>query len=401
MANQLTLLQINETANVGSHGRIAESIGLLAKSKDWRSVIAYGRSVSSSQNELLRIGNRLDIYEHLIESRLFDHHGLASRVATRRFINQLKELKPDVIHLHNLHGYYLNYQYLFEYLNSVQVPVVWTLHDCWAFTGHCGHFVMAGCERWKTGCGLCPIFRSEYPRAFFDRSARNYALKKALFEANSNLHIVCVSEWLAGLVKQSFLKDKDIRVINNGIDLDVFQPLSFRIGNRFRILGVSNVWTKEKGLFDFYRLRELLDPEFYDITLIGLKKEQISKLPKGIVGVERTKSASELAAYYSSASVFVNPTYADTFPTVNLEALACGSPVVTYNTGGSPEAVDAMTGIVVEKGNIQGLLDAIQEFSKKDRTELREACRNRAVSLFNKNDRFQDYINLYKELLHE
>ena len=207
MNRKRILLQINLSANVGSTGRIAEEIGKLAMEQGWRSLIAYGRFASTSESELIRVGTGLDIKEHLVVTRLFDNHGLSSRRATKNFIKQIDVLKPDIIHLHNIHGYYLNYWILFDYLNKTKIPIVWTLHDCWAFTGHCGHFIMADCERWKIGCGHCPITHTEYPKAFVDRSLRNYRIKSDIFCANQNLHIVTVSEWLEGLVRQSFLKD--------------------------------------------------------------------------------------------------------------------------------------------------------------------------------------------------
>lgn len=395
MNSPRTLLQINLSANVGSTGRIAEEIGKEAMGQGWRSVIAYGRFAGPSESELIRVGNGFDIKEHLIETRLFDNHGLSSRRATKKFIKQIEALKPDIIHLHNIHGYYLNYQILFEYLNKTNIPIVWTLHDCWAFTGHCGHFIMANCERWKTGCGHCPITHTEYPKSFVDRSARNYKLKSEIFGANQNLHIVTVSEWLAGLVRQSFLQEKDIRVINNGIDLNVFKPSPIKREGRYRVLGVSNLWSEVKGLPDIVRLRELLDKDKYEIVVVGVSKEQIANLPEGIVGIERTASASELAAYYSSANVFVNTTYADTFPTVNLEALACGTPVVTYKTGGSPESVDAETGVVVEQGDVNAMAEAIKMICDQGKEAYAEACREIAEQKYGKIDRYKDYLSVY------
>ena len=396
-----TILQINIVANSGSHGKIAESIGRLAIGKGWRSVIAYGRSATPSQNELIRIGGDKDIREHVLESRLFDNHGLASRKATKRFVKQLKELKPDIIHLHVIHGYYLNYKILFEYLNTANNPVVWTFHDTWAYTGHCGHYGSINCEKWKKQCESCPLTWKDYPRSIIDRSEKNFILKKQLFTSNNNLYIVAVSNWLKQDVEQSFFRGKNIRVIHNGVDLEVFHPAEQSTTGRYRVLGVASQWGSLKGLKDFYKLREVLPIEKYEIILVGLSKKQKLQLPQGIKGIEKTESVEVLADLYSSANVFVNPTYADTFPTTNIEALACGTPVVTYNTGGSPEAIDEKTGIVVEKGNIEGLLAAVETLSKKDRNELRYACRNRAEKLYNKDDRYQDYINLYEELLNE
>lgn len=393
-----TLLQINVTANSGSHGKIAEEIGVLAMSRGWRSVIAYGRWANPSKSELIRIGSDVGVKEHAIESRLLDNHGLASRKDTRDLVQKIKEIKPDIIHLHNIHGYYLNYRILFEYLNKTNIPVVWTFHDCWPFTGHCAHFVTAKCEKWREGCFNCPLLK-DYPKSFSDHSKKNYQIKKEVFTANNNLHIVAVSDWLAGLVRQSFFKDKDIRVIKNGVNLDIFKPSFFEGGVKNRIIGVSNVWTKDKGLQDFYSLRERLNQDAYEIILVGLNVEQIKSLPQGIKGIEHTESLSELVTLYSSASVLVNPTYADTFPTINLEALACGTPVITYRTGGSPEAVDKTTGIVVEQGNLEELTEAITEICRKDRDSISKACRMRAVQEFNKNDKYNGYLSVYQQVM--
>jgi len=400
-----TILQINLSANVGSHGRIAEEIGKAVMEQGWRSVIAYGRSANPSKNELVRIGSTFDVYEHLIETRLFDNHGLASRCATKRFIEKTKVLKPDIIHLHNIHGYYLNYRIIFEYLNKLDIPIVWTLHDCWSFTGHCGQYLMVDCRKWEIGCNNCPQHKEEYPSSYIDRSGRNYELKKSLFSANKHLHIVPVSEWMADNVRHSFFKNADVRVIHNGIDIQTFKPRTDRKKNtKTRILGVSNVWTAYKGLKDFYKLRDMLSEDDFDITLVGLTKAQILELPHGIIGVERTQSVSELADIYANSDFFVNPTYCDTFPTVNIEALACGTPVITYNVGGSPEAVDKATGWVVPKGDVEAIAAIVKRESIKDESEIevqRKACRERSVSEYNKEDRYKDYITLYKELLHE
>ena len=386
---------------MGSHGRIAEDIGSMVMSQGWRSVIAYGRAANQSKSQLIHVGSIFDIYEHILETRLYDNHGLASRTATKMFVQQIQEIKPDIIHLHVIHGYYLNYKFLFEYLNTVNVPVVWTFHDTWAYTGHCGHYGSINCEKWKRQCESCPLTWKDYPKSIIDRSKKNFILKKQLFTANNKLHIVAVSNWLKQDVEQSFFQGKNIRVIHNGVDLEVFSPAEQSTTGRYRVLGVASQWGALKGLKDFYRLREALPIEKYEIILVGLSKKQRLQLPQGIIGIEKTESVKVLADLYSSANVFVNPTYADTFPTTNLEALACGTPVVTYDTGGSPEAIDEKTGIVVEKGNIEGLLAAVETLSNKDRDELRNACRNRAEQLYNKDDRYQDYINLYKELLNE
>ena len=281
----------------------------------------------------------------------------------------------------------------------MDIPVVWTLHDCWPFTGHCTYFDSVSCERWKSKCHDCPLKRDYARSLFLDRSQRNYELKKSLFAANKNLHLIPVSQWLASLVKESFLKNADIQVISNGVDLSAFTLRERKNDGKFRILGVATSWGARKGLKDFYRLREHLDSQKYEITLVGLKPKQIKELPSGIQGIERTNSVDELAQFYSDADVLVNPTYADTFPTVNLEALACGTPVVTYRTGGSPETLTSETGVVVETGDIHGLVHTIENIRVKGKSSYTHACRERAEKFYNKEERFMDYIHLYERLL--
>lgn len=391
-----TLLQINVTANWGSTGKIAESIGVAALNQGWESYIAYGRYNNPSQSKLIKIGSQLDVYTHYAEQRVWDNEGLSSRSATKKLIAQIKEINPDVVQLHNIHDHYLNYRILFEYLNSTNIQVVWTFHDCWAFTGHCFHFVTKNCNKWKTECYDCPL-KSEYPKTLFDRSKKNYELKKYLFTSCKNLTIVPCSEWMANFVSESFLKEKRMQVIHNGVDLNVFKPVGNKNSNdKFHVLAVSNVWNKDKGLFDIYQLRKDLSSE-YNITIVGLSDAQIKELPDGIVGIQRTQNVQELVELYSSADVLINPTYADTFPTVNLEALACGTPVITYNTGGSPEAVDENTGVVVSQGDVL----ALKEFIEKMRLHplSSDLCRKRAEQYFDKNKCFNKYIQLYESLL--
>lgn len=391
------LLQINVTANWGSTGKIAESIGACAIKNGWESYVAYGRYSNESQSQLVRVGSSIDTYWHYGMQRIFDNEGLCSKRATKRLIAEIKRIAPDIIQLHNIHDHYLNYQVLFEYLNSTDIKVVWTFHDCWAFTGHCFHFVTKDCERWKTQCGSCPL-RNEYPKTLLDRSVRNYTLKKSLFAANKNLTIVPCSEWMANFVKESFLKDKQIQTIHNGVDLNVFAPTTkcTQTSETFKVLAVSSVWTLEKGILDIYQLREML-PEDVEIVMVGVSEKQQQQLPTGVRGIQRTQNIQELVELYNEADVLINPTYADTFPTVNLEALACGTPVITYNTGGSPEAIDEKTGVVVPQGDVRALADAILRMKAHPLSSV--DCRRRAEALFNKNDRYEDYIKLYESLI--
>lgn len=398
------LLQINITANWGSHGRIAEEIGQLAMQNGWESYIAYGRWANPSQSHLIKIGSMWDERLHGLQSRLLDNHGLASKTATKKLICAIKEIKPDLIHLHNIHGYYLNYPLLFDFLSNANVPVVWTLHDCWTMTGHCSHFMISGCDKWKTGCYACRELK-EYPSSWLrDNSSNNFRLKKYWFNLITDLTLVPVCNWLSGVVSDSFLKGNKMQRIYNGIDISVFKPkvnnaVSDNRKKKFRIIAVASKWTDRKGLSDIVQIRKLLDEDF-QITLVGLTLNQCKNLPSDIDGIVRTNSVRELAELYSSADVFINPTYEDNFPTTNIEALACGTPVITYRTGGSPEAIDENTGMVVEVGDINGLVDGIKKICQSDHKEdTRRLCRERAVKYFNKDDRYKEYLDLYQSLL--
>ena len=330
------LLQINITANWGSHGKIAEEIGNLAISRGWGSYISYGRWANPSKSKLIHIGSSFDEKCHGLQSRLFDNHGLASVKATKNFIKEIEKIKPDIIHLHNIHGYYLNYPILFDCLKRMQVPVVWTLHDCWPFTGHCAYFDFAKCERWKKGCySPCPC-KSEYPKTILcEATKRNYRLKKEVFNTIANLTLVPVSDWLGSLLKESFLKNYPIKVVKNGIDINVFKPADaievrkkYGIGFQPYLIGVASVWEKRKGFDDFLKLAKEISPKI-KLVLVGLDKNKLSTAQQnGIIGIPRTENVNELTALYSGAEMFLNLTYEDNYPTTNLEAMACGTPVL-------------------------------------------------------------------------
>lgn len=390
------LLQINECLHF-STGKITQQIGETAIKDGWESLIAYSsrQQACSSQSRIIKVGTPISPYIHYAENLFFDKEGLSSRIATKRLVKRIRQIKPNVVQLHNIHDHWLNYKILFEYLNATDIKVVWTFHDCWAFTGHCFHFVTKKCERWKTGCYDCPL-QKEYPKSFWDRSRKNYELKKKLFTTNENLTIVACSEWMAGLVRQSFLNEKRVVVIHNGIDLNTFkpEPTSFSDGY-VRVLAVSNVWNKEKGFFDILKLPDLLPSEFI-ITIVGVTAEQQKELPSRINSVQRTHNVQEMVKLYSSADVLINPSYADTFPTINIEALACGTPVITYETGGSPEIIDNKTGFVVHQGDIEAMAKAI--INLRSQRFSAEQCRQRAIECFNKEQRFSDYIELYNRL---
>jgi len=397
------LLQINSIVNSGSTGRIAEDIGNVAINSGHESYIAYGRGNRPSSSQLIRIGKQLDVYWHGITTLLTDRHGFSSAKATEKLIHIVDQINPDVIGLHNLHGYYINIEILFNYLKTIDIPVLWTLFDCWSFTGHCSYFDDIKCEKWQTHCIQCPKYRN-YPTALVDNSFINFDDKKRLFTGVKNLEILVHSSWLGDLVKKSFLKEYPIHIKPSAIDLSVFKPaqssisISYNLENKKVLLGCASVWSERKGLNDFIKLSNVLDSEFI-IVLIGLNKKQFLSLPENIIGINRTESTLELAQWYSLADVFINPTYQDNFPTTNIEALACGTPVITYDTGGSPEAIDNNTGLVVEKGDILGLYKAIINICSKGKEYFTHICRERAVKHFNKDDRFMDYLKIYESLL--
>lgn len=364
----MRVLMINSGSGVRSTGRICTDLAseLIKNGHDAKVGYARGNVPEKYRPISIRIGSSFQVYKQALMTRIFDSEGFGNKRSTGEFIKWVKDYDPDIVHLHNIHGYYLNSELLFNYLKESNKPVIWTLHDCWSFTGHCAYFDYIGCEKWKTGCHNCQL-KKEYPGSLFlDNSKHNYIKKKEIFSNLKNMTIVTPSCWLAGLVKQSFLANYNIQVIRNGINTDVFKPSvsnirsKLGIGDRIMILGVAAIWNQRKGLSSFIELRSLLPKERYAIVVVGLTSKQVDSLPAGIVGIEETENISELVELYSAADVFVNPTLEDNYPTTNLEAIACGTPVVTYNTGGSPESASKY-GFVVEK-DVNQLAEAIKNY---------------------------------------
>lgn len=397
------LIEINTTLNSGSTGRIAEGIALAAEKAGWDCTIVHGeRYKRESHFKDIQVSNKLEERVHYLQSLMLDSHGLGSKEATIRLIKKLESLNPDIVHLHNIHGYYINYDVLFKFLSAKNIPVVWTLHDCWPFTGHCVYFDRINCDKWQIQCQSCPQ-KTGYPKSLLlDRSKRNYQKKKKAFGEYANLTIVPVSNWLGTLVRNSFLKNKKIHVIHNGINLDTFKPTESKVRKELNIedkcllIGVANEFDERKGFSDFIKLSKILSDD-YQILLVGVSKQDIKLLPDNIIALECTENVQQLVDIYSTADIFLNPTYEDNFPTTNLEALACGTPVITYNTGGSPEAIDEDTGIVVEQGNVRAMADAI--INMKMNPISSDVCRNRAEKLFEQESCFMEYVELYNELL--
>lgn len=396
----MKVLQINSVCGIRSTGRIATDIHNLLKEKGYESKIAYGREESKNIdiNDTIKIGNKFDFYYHAFMSRITDKAGFYSKRATKKLIKEIKEYNPDVIQLHNIHGYYINIKILFNFLKESKIPVFWTLHDCWAFTGHCAYYDYAGCEKWQKECFNCPQ-KKEYPQSLFkDNSGKNHRNKNEYFNCVENLNLIAISDWIGNQAKKSYLKNKNITVIHNGIDLDSFRPTKsdfrkkYNLENKRVYLGVASVWDRRKGFDTFLELSSMLNDDEM-IVLVGLSEEQLNQLPGNIIGIKRTNSVKELAEIYTVADVFLNPTMEEGLGLVNIESLACGTPVITYNTGGSPECINEKCGTVVEKGDINGLLNAARNAQFSEEEILQRASR------FDKKIKFEEYIKLYEGVI--
>ena len=365
--------------------------------------------IAAARNEVVKnkdsfvIESKLTVLSNAIFSRLFDNEGLNAKLATKRLLKFIKDYNPDIIHLHNLHGYYINIEILFDYLRRCDKRIVWTLHDCWAFTGHGALCSSIACTKWINGCFKCPL-QKDYPKSFIDKSKRNYLIKKRVFSGIPNLVIVTPSKWLRQCVKQSFLKNYDVEIINNGIDQSKFfyrnsnyLAEKYNLFGKTILLAVANVWNKNKGFNDFMELSKLLKDDSV-IVMVGLNEKQLASIPSNVVGLGKTKNIDELIEIYQSSNFFVNLTYCDTYPTVNIEALSCGLPVITYNTGGSPEIIDDLYSTVVEQGNVTKIADTIDILKCKeiDRNYIAKyACR------FDRKATFMEYIKIFKGLRNE
>ncbi len=401
-----TLLQINVDANNGSNGSIARDLGTIALSKGWKSYIAYGRRAIPCDSKLIRVGNDLDVKIHGIFTRLFDLHGLGSFIVTYRFLKKVKKINPDIIHLHNIHGYFINYYLLFKFIKKERIPVVWTFHDCWPFTGHCGHFESYGCKKWKTQCLNC-VGKKDYPSSLFaDNSAFAYKLKKELFTSIDNLYITTVSKWLMGLVEESFFSKTPIRVIYDSVDTATFRyrdsdlRKKYGIEDKCVLMSAAANWTATKGWNDYIKLSNLLPNDFV-IMLLGVKDSQRNDLPKGIIAVPRVEGKDKLAEYYSMADILLNLSYQETFGMTTAEAMSCGTPGISYNATACPELLTPETGIVVEPGNFNQVIDAISTIRKNGKEYYMDSCRQRALKVFDSQKVNMLFFDLYKEIINE
>lgn len=368
----MRVLMINSVCGIRSTGRICTDIAAELE-KDGHTVkIAYGREAVPEKYEkyAIRIDTDLGNKVSAIHTRLTDKHGFANKNATKKFLEWAERYDPDLLWLHNIHGYYINAQMLFDWIKSrPDMQVKWTLHDCWSFTGHCTYFSAVKCDQWKTHCKNCPQTK-EYPTSYWiDNCSKNFECKKAAFTGVSNMTLITPSRWLSDLVKQSFLREYPIEVCNNTIDTNAFKPMPSNFRERFGlqgqkiILGVASIWDERKGLADYLKLAEMME-EGYTVVLVGLTDKQRKRLPSNVIGVGRTNSTKELAEIYTASDVFVNLTYEDNYPTVNLEAKACGTTIITYETGGSPESAGEKA-IVIPSGDLGQLKKAIKQICEK------------------------------------
>lgn len=404
----MRIVQINGGAK-GSTGKIMMGIAEVARAQGHEvmcaSPITTTNRDAGEDCGYYRIGTFNSRRVNVALARITGFNGCFVWFETYKLLKTIDDFKPDIIHLHNLHDSYINLSMLISYIKKHNVPTVWTLHDCWAFTGQCPHFTIVKCDKWKAGCHNCPQYK-EYPASLYDNTKKMWQLKKKWFTGVKNMTIVTPSEWLAGLARESYLKQYPIEVINNGIDLNVFKPThsNFREqygipGDKYIVLGVSFAWGYRKGLDCFVEMAEKLG-EQYQIVLVGTDDEIDKNLPHNIISIHRTQNQKELAEVYSAADVFVMPTREENYPTVNMEAIACGTPVVTFDTGGSPEMLDDKTGIVVEANDIEATKKAIKDICEKKRCNDEEYIVAYSKN-FDMKKRFAEYIELYANVLEE
>lgn len=400
----MRIVQINGGAK-GSTGKIMMGIADVARAQGHEvmcaSPITTTNRDAGEDCGYYRIGTFNSRRVNVALARITGFNGCFAWFETYKLLKKIDKFKPDIIHFHNLHDSYINLPMLFSYIKKHNVPTVWTLHDCWSFTGQCPYFTIVRCDKWKTGCHNCPQYK-EYPASLYDNTKRMWKLKKKWFTGIGNMTIVTPSKWLAELAKESYLKGYPIEVINNGIDLDVFKPTPSNFRERYGIpaekhivLGVSFAWGYRKGLDCFVEMAEKLG-EQYQIVLVGTEDEIDKNLPQNIISIHRTQNQKELAEIYSAADVFAMPTREENYPTVNMEAIACGTPVVTFDTGGSPEMLNEKVGRVVPVDDVNKMMSEIRKICENMRLSS-EAFRSKAKEYIME-DRFLEYIDLYKSM---
>ena len=392
--------------NWGSTGKIVEGIGKLALSNGWEVYVAHGaRYCNASVLKSIQVTSKFGELLHYVESSLFDAQGLGSRCATKLFLKKLDDIRPDLVHIHNIHGCFINYPLLFTYLKEHNIPVVWTLHDCWAMTGHCTHYMRTNCRKWQNECHDCPQKKTFPATYLLDCSRRNYLLKKNLFTSMPLMHITTVSNWLKGIAGASYLNKYHVTVVPNGIKTDVFTPIPSQVKEQYGLQGkklllaVAIGLDERKGLYDYIKLAENL-PEQYQLMLVGLTEEEQKALPKSIIGVKRTNGAKELAAYYSAADVLLSLSYEETFGLTIVEAMACGTPAVVYDYSAQPELITPESGKVVPTGDVDAVLSAIEEVCSKPKESYSVACRKHSLE-YDERVSYQKYLDIYSAILNK
>lgn len=400
----MRLLLINVALGFGSTGRIIEGIGGLASSQGWDVYVAHGaRYVNQSSLKSYQVTTIAGEILHYIESTLFDAQGRGSRRETKRFLEEIERINPDVVHIHNIHGCFLNYPMLFRYLREKNIPVAWTLHDCWALTGHCVHFMRTNCEQWKTQCVKCPQ-KYDFPSSYLlDRCKSNYSLKKQLFTAIDGMRITTVSSWLKGVVEQSYLCKFPVDVVPNGIDTSEYIYTEggirerYRIGDKKLLLAVASGFGDRKGIYDFVKLSKML-PKEYQLLLVGTNDNDKRVLPDNVIAVSRTNGAAELTAFYSAADVLLSLSYEETFGLTIIEAMSCGTPAIVYDNTAQPELITPETGLVVANGDVEGAKKAIEEVCSKGKAHFSPACRDHALE-YDEKKIYQKYLDLYEGMI--
>jgi putative colanic acid biosynthesis glycosyltransferase len=400
----MRILQINTYYKAGgSTGRIVADLSTIINEKH-TSYVAFGYEfLKTNDQNTYKVQGIINLKLSILKTRIFGKHGFYNKYVTWKLIRWIKKIKPDVIHLHNIHNHYINIEQLFSFIKTNNYKVVWTLHDCWSFTGWCAYFDYVNCNKWQTECNNCPSLKS-YPYTwFFDRSKEIFNSKKEIFQGVNSLTIITPSSWLKGLVSKSILKEYPVSVINNGIDLDVFKPIkndfrkNYNLVNKTIVLAMAMKMNKRKGIEYLKKLPSLLD-ENTVLVLVGISKSEINNLPKNCLGIEQTANVGKLVEIYSSADVFINLTLEDNFPTTNLEALGCGTPVITFDTGGSPESIDVAVGEIVKKGDLTEVVKAIKRITDKGKDFYTSACREKAQLNYDNNKQYKKYIELYESL---
>lgn len=396
---------INSVSGYGSTGSICVDIAKELELQGHECYIAFGQ-ISKGYKKGFKIGTKLENHLHNIGSRLFGKQGYFSKRGTKKLIQFITDYNPDIIHLHNLHGNYLNLEVLFRYLNKVQKPVVWTFHDCWAFTGKCAHYTDVACEKWKTTCTNCPQLHTYPPSLFFDHSKDMHVDKKKWFTSVENLQIITVSNWLKQQVAQSFFKNNAIETIYNWVDHSVFKATVdetfaatyFLEKDKFTIVLVSAGWFERDNKWkDALKLSALCGSEI-QMILIGGVEDKI-KMPQNIIHIPYLNGSTELAKAYSFADVYVHLSSEDTFGKVIAEAMSCGTPAVVYNSTACPEIVGSECGFVVEKNNISQVYEAVLKIKKVGKIQYQDKCRSRVVVNFDLKSNLALTINAYQKLL--